>query len=60
MNVYHVIELNPAGHVRLNVAGGRAFADFLVSPVAQDFLARFGASRFGEPLFTPARGREPM
>lgn len=59
LNVYHVIELNPAGHQRLNAAGGRAFAELVTSPAAQDLLAHFGESRFGEPLFIPARGMEP-
>lgn len=59
LNVYHVIELNAAGRPRINVAGGRAFADFLTSGLARELLARFGAARFGEPLFTPARTDEP-
>jgi tungstate transport system substrate-binding protein len=59
-NVYHVIELNPAGHTRLNVAGGRAFADFVVSDAVQDYLEHFGEARLGEPMFVPARGREPF
>ncbi len=59
MNIYHVIELNPAGHPRMNVAGGRAFVDFMVSPATQDYLASFGRAQFGEPLFVPARGVEP-
>jgi tungstate transport system substrate-binding protein len=58
-NVYHVIELNAAGHPRMNVAGGTAFADFMVSAEAQAFLARFGESRIGEPMFVPAWGKEP-
>jgi tungstate transport system substrate-binding protein len=58
-NVYHVIELNPAGHTRLNTAGGRAFADFMVSGPVQDYLEQFGEARLGEPMFVPARGREP-
>jgi tungstate transport system substrate-binding protein len=59
LNIYHVIELNPAGHPRLNVAGGSAFADFAVSPAMQDYLAHFGEVSLGEPLFVPARGKEP-
>lgn len=58
LNVYHIIELNPAGRPRLNVAGGRAFADFITSPAIQDYLERFGAAQFGTPLFVPARGVE--
>jgi len=58
-NIYHVIELNPAGHARLNADGGRAFADFVVSGPVQDFLGHFGEARLGEPMFVPARGKEP-
>ncbi len=53
-NVYSVIELNGEGRPRMNVAGGRAVADFLVSPAAQAFLASYGTTRFGAPLFEPA------
>jgi tungstate transport system substrate-binding protein len=59
LNVYHIIEVNPAGRPRVNAEGGRAFADFLVSPVVQDLLDAFGRERVGAPLFVPARGREP-
>ena len=58
-NIYHVIELNPAGHPRMNVAGGRAFADFVVSDEVQKVLAHFGELRLGEPMFVPAYGKEP-
>ena len=59
LNVYHVIEVNPSGRPRVNTAGARAFADFMVSPATQDLLESFGRSRFGEALFVPARGVEP-
>lgn len=59
VNVYHVIELNPAGHPRMNVEGGRAFADFVVSNQVQSVLAHFGEGRLGEPMFVPAFGKEP-
>jgi tungstate transport system substrate-binding protein len=58
-NVYHVIELNPAGKTRINVEGGTAFADFVVSPQVQNYLEHFGEARLGEPMFVPARGKEP-
>jgi tungstate transport system substrate-binding protein len=60
LNVYHLIELNPAGRPRLNAEGARAFADWIVSEAAQNVLAHFGETRAGAPLFTPARGREPV
>jgi tungstate transport system substrate-binding protein len=59
LNVYHVIEVSPRGRPRINAAGARAFADFVVSGEVQDLLARYGADRFGEALFVPARGVEP-
>ena len=59
LNVYHVIELNPAGHPRMNVAGGHAFAEFMTSPAVQDYLDQYGRQKFGAPLFVPARGVEP-
>lgn len=59
LNVYHVIEVSSAGRPRVNTAGARAFADWIVAPATQDRIASFGASRFGQPLFIPARGREP-
>ena len=58
-NIYHVIELNAKGHPRMNVAGGTAFADFVVSNEVQSLLAHFGEARLGEPMFVPAWGREP-
>jgi tungstate transport system substrate-binding protein len=57
-NVYHVIELNPSGHPRMNVEGGRAFADFVVSDQVQSILAHFGEERLGEAMFVPAWGKE--
>ena len=57
LNVYHVIEVAPAGHPGLNAEGGRAFADWLTSPRGQDLIAGFAPR--GVPLFTAARGHEP-
>ena len=59
LNVYHVIEVNPEGRLRVNAEGARAFADFMVSREVQDLLGNFGRERLGEPLFVPARGVEP-
>ncbi|MFI5213491.1 MAG: substrate-binding domain-containing protein [Gemmatimonadales bacterium] len=59
LNIYHVIELNPAGRPGINAAGGHAFAEFLTSPATQDLIARFGTERYGAPLFRAARGVEP-
>jgi tungstate transport system substrate-binding protein len=59
LNVYHIIEVNPAGRPKVNVAGAHALADFLTSQQVQDLLETFGTERVGRPLFVPARGVEP-
>ena len=52
-NVYHVIEVNPARFPKVNAAGARAFADFLVSKDVQARIKEFGIATFGSPLFFP-------
>jgi tungstate transport system substrate-binding protein len=57
LNIYHVMLPNPDSFPKINIPGGRAFADFLVAPETQAFIGRFGTARFGEPLFKPAANR---
>jgi tungstate transport system substrate-binding protein len=57
LNIYHVIELNAAKWPKVNAAGGKAFADFMVSRKAQEAIGRFGVDRFGTPLFFPDAGK---
>jgi tungstate transport system substrate-binding protein len=59
LNVYHVIQVNPARWPKVNAAGGKAFADFMVSAKTQDAIARFGVEKFGAPLFVPDAGKDP-
>jgi len=56
-NVYHVMEVNPKNAPRVNTAGGKAFAGFLVAPETQALIGAFGRSRFGQSLFVPDAGR---
>ncbi len=56
-NVYHVLEVNPKNAPRINAAGGKAFAEFLVAPATQALIAEFGKSRFGRSLFIPDAGK---
>ena len=56
-NVYHVLEPNPRNAPRINVAGGRAFADFMVDTATQHVIGEFGTKRFGRPLFVPDAGK---
>jgi tungstate transport system substrate-binding protein len=58
LNIYHVIEVNPAKWSKLNVAGGKAFADFMVSKETQEIIKTFGVDKFGSPLFFPDAGKK--
>lgn len=51
LNIYHVLEVSPARHPRVNAAGGKAFADFMLSAAAQEMIKTFGVEKYGEPLF---------
>jgi tungstate transport system substrate-binding protein len=57
LNIYSVMEVNPANGPRVNVVGGKAFADFMVSPEAQSAIKSFGVSKYGQPLFVPIAGK---
>lgn len=56
-NVYHVLELNARNAPRINVAGGTAFADFMVAPATQALIEDFGKAKFGQSLFIPDAGK---
>jgi tungstate transport system substrate-binding protein len=58
LNIYHVIEVNPAKWTKLNVPGGKAFADFMVSKETQETIRTFGVDKFGSPLFFPDAGKK--
>ena len=52
-NVYHVIEVNGTRFPKVNTAGGRAFAEFMVSKAVQTRIKEFGIATYGSPLFFP-------
>lgn len=56
LNIYSVMEVNPANGPRVNATGGKAFADFMVSSDAQAVIKTFGAQKYGQPLFVPIAG----
>ena len=57
LNIYSVMEVNPGNGPRVNVVGGKAFADFMVSDQAQKLIKSFGVEKFGQPLFVPVAGK---
>jgi len=58
LNIYHVIEVNPAKWPKVNQAGAKAFADFMVSKEVQEIVKTFGVDKFGSPLFFPDAGKK--
>jgi tungstate transport system substrate-binding protein len=57
LNIYSVMEVNPANGPRVNAVGGKAFADFMVSPEVQALVKTFGVEKYGQPLFVPIAGQ---
>ena len=57
LNIYSVMEVNPANGPRINTTGGKAFADFMVAPRTQSVIKSFGMEKFGQPLFVPVAGK---
>lgn len=57
LNIYSVMEVNPANGPRVNVAGGKAFAEFVLAPETQDVIRTFGVDKYGQALFVPIAGK---
>lgn len=57
LNVYSVMEVSPTNGPRVNSVGGKAFADFMVSPETQAIIRTFGVDKYGQPLFVPIAGK---
>ena len=57
LNIYSVVEVNPANGPRINSVGGKAFADFMVAPETQNVIRNFG-KKFGQSLFVPVAGKK--
>jgi tungstate transport system substrate-binding protein len=58
LNIYSVMEINPANGPRVNAAGGKAFADFMLAPETQAVIRTFGVDKYGQPLFVPIAGKK--
>jgi tungstate transport system substrate-binding protein len=51
-NPYHVILIPGAK----NEAGGKAFADWILSPAGQKVIGEFGVAKYGQQIFVPNAG----
>ncbi len=58
LNIYSVMEVDPANGPRVNAAGGKAFADFMLAPKTQAAIKTFGVDKYGQPLFVPIAGKK--
>jgi len=58
LNIYHVIEVNSTKWPKVNAAGAKAFADFMVSKKTQKIIKSFGVDQYGSPLFFPDAGKK--
>ena len=58
LNVYSVMQVNPTNGPRVNAAGGKAFADFMLTPEVQAVIRAFGVEKYGQPLFVPIGGKK--
>ena len=61
-NVYHVMPVNPARFpsIKINTAGARAFANFLLAPATQEVIGSFGRDKYGQQLFVPDAGKQDV
>ena len=57
LNVYHVIQVDPARFPLVNAPGAAAFSDFMVAPETQAVIRTFGVDKYGSPLFFPDAGK---
>jgi tungstate transport system substrate-binding protein len=57
LNIYSVMEVNPTNGPRVIAAGGKAFADFVVSREAQAVIKTYGVAKYGQALFVPIAGK---
>jgi len=58
LNIYSVMEVNPANGPKVNAAGGKAFAAFMLAPETQAVIKSFGVDKYGQPLFVPIAGKK--
>jgi len=57
LNIYHVIEVNADKWPKVNIAGAKAFADFMISKKTQNIIKTFGIDKYGTSLFFPDAGK---
>lgn len=58
LNIYHVMQVNPEKHAKVNKEGAKAFVDFMVDADTQKIIGEFGKDKYGQNLFIPDAGKK--
>jgi len=58
LNIYHVIEVNPAKWPNVNTEGAETFSDFMTGKEAQEAIGKYGKDKYGIALFFADAGKE--
>jgi tungstate transport system substrate-binding protein len=58
LNIYHVMQVNPEKHAKVNKEGAKAFVDFMVDADTQKVIGEFGKDKYGQNLFIPDAGKK--
>ncbi|MBT2758329.1 substrate-binding domain-containing protein [Mesobacillus foraminis] len=51
LNIYHVMQVNPGKHEKVNKEVAKAFVDFMLKKETKETISQFGKDEYGEPLF---------
>lgn len=51
LNIYHVMQVNPEKHEKVNADGAKAFVNFMINESTQSVITNFGKDEFGQSLF---------
>jgi tungstate transport system substrate-binding protein len=51
MNIYHVMQVNPEKHEKINSKAAEKFVEFMVNAKTQDVIENFGKKEYGQSLF---------
>jgi len=52
-NIYHVMQVNPEKHDKVNSEGAEKFVEFMINEETQKAIGEFGKDKYGQPLFFP-------
>jgi tungstate transport system substrate-binding protein len=50
-NIYHVMQVNPDKHDKVNSESAKAFVEFMTNKETHKIIEKFGVKEYGEPLF---------